>query len=72
MATASDRNGNVHTYGYDVLGRQVSDAVTTLGTGVDGTVRRMETAYDGQGNPYLLTSYDAATSGTIVNQVQRV
>ncbi len=31
----------------------------------------MEAAFDGQGNPYLLTNYDAATSGSIVNQVQR-
>lgn len=56
---------------YDVLGRVVSDAVTTLGSGVDGAVRRIETAYDGQGNAYLVTSYDAASSGGIVNQVQR-
>ena len=35
----TDRNGNVHPYSYDVLGRQTSDAVTTLGTGVDGAVR---------------------------------
>ena len=44
-----DCNGNVHTVGYDVLGRVVSDAVTTLGSGVDGAVRRIETAYDSQG-----------------------
>ncbi len=56
---------------YDVLGRVVSDAVTTLGSNVDGSVRRIETAYDGQGNAYLITSYDAASSGNIVNQVQR-
>ena len=70
--SSTDRNGSVHTLGYDVLGRVVSDAVTTLGSGVDGAVRRIETAYDGQGNPYLVTSYDAATSGSIVNQIQRV
>ena len=34
--TYSDRDGNVHSYSYDVLGRQTSDAVTTLGSGVDG------------------------------------
>jgi RHS repeat-associated protein len=69
--TFTDRNGNVHTYSYDVLGRLTSDAVTTLGTGVDGAVRRIQTAYDTQGNPYLVTSYDAASGGNIVNQVQR-
>jgi RHS repeat-associated protein len=70
--TMTDRNGNVHTYTYDVLGRPTSDAVTTLGSGVDGAVRRIETAYDTQGNPYLVTSYDAASGGSVVNQVQRV
>ena len=71
VVTATDRNGTVHTYTYDVLGRLTSDAVTTLGAGVDGAVRRIDTAYDSQGNAYLVTSYDAATGGSVVNQVQR-
>jgi len=29
--TGTDRNGNIHTYSYDVLGRQTADAVATLG-----------------------------------------
>jgi len=70
--TLTDRNGTTHTYTYDVLGRQVSDAVTALGSGVDGTVRLITTAYDGQGNAYLVTSYSATSGGTIVNQVQRL
>jgi YD repeat-containing protein len=69
--TSTDRNGTTHTLSYDVLGRVVSDAVTTLGSGVDGAVRRIETAYDAQGNAYLVTSYDAASGGSVVNQVQR-
>jgi RHS repeat-associated protein len=69
--TATDRNGTEHTYRYDVLGRLTSDAVTTLGAGVDGAVRRLETAYDTQGNAYLFTSYDAAVGGNVVNQVLR-
>jgi len=69
--TATDRNGSVHTYSYDVLGRVTADAVTTLGSEVDGSVRRLETTYDGQGNASLLTSYDAASAGNVVNQVQR-
>lgn len=67
----TDRNGSTHTLTYDILGRVVSDAVTTLGSGVDGSVRRIETAYDTQGNAYLFTAYDAATSGSIVTQTQR-
>jgi RHS repeat-associated protein len=38
---------------------------------VEGSVQRLETAYDSQGNPYLFTSFDAASGGTVVNQVQR-
>jgi RHS repeat-associated protein len=67
----TDRNGNVHTLTYDILGRVVADAVTTLGSGVDGSVRRVETAYDSQGQAYLFTTFDAASGGNIVTQVQR-
>jgi RHS repeat-associated protein len=69
--TFTDKAGNVHTYTLDVLGRVTSDAITTLAAGFDGAIRRIDTAYDTQGNPYLFTSYDAATAGNIVNQVQR-
>jgi hypothetical protein len=31
--------------------------VTTLGAGVDGSVRRIEYGYDSQGNLSLITSY---------------
>jgi RHS repeat-associated protein len=68
-ATATDRNGTTHAYTFDVLGRPTADAVTALGAGVDGAVRRLETAYDGQGNASLFTSYDATAGGTVVNQV---
>jgi RHS repeat-associated protein len=69
--TVTDRNGNVHTLSYDVLGRLTSDAVTTLGAGVDGAVRRIDTAYDAQGNPYLFTSYADTAGTTVINQVQQ-
>jgi RHS repeat-associated protein len=68
--TFTDRNGNVHTLSYDILGRVTSDAVTTLGSGVDGAVRRLDTAYDSQGTPHLFTSYADTAGTTIVNQVQ--
>ena len=48
-----------------------ADAVTTLGTGVDGSVRRLEFSFDTAGLSYLYTSYDAASGGNVVNQVQR-
>src|SRR5207248_2943666 len=44
--TYTDRNGTVHAYSYDVLGRFTTDAVPTLATGVDGAVRRLTVAYD--------------------------
>jgi hypothetical protein len=62
----------VHSYGYDVLGRRISDAVTTLGAGVDGAVRRIEVGYDGAGQAALTSSYDAASGGAVLNQVGRV
>jgi len=71
VVQSTDRNGNVHQYSYDVLGRLTSDAVTTLGTGVDGTIRRITYGYDSQGNLSLISSYNAASGGSIVNQVQR-
>ncbi len=70
--SATDPNGTTHAYTYDVLGRQVSDAVTTLGSGVDGSVRRLTTAYNSTGQAYLYTSYNAASGGSIVNQVEDV
>ena len=42
-----------------------------LRSGVDGAVRRIETAYDSQGNPYLVTSYDSDSGGSVVNQIER-
>jgi YD repeat-containing protein len=68
----TDRTGTVHSYGYDVVGRQLSDAVSTLGAGVDGTVRQIEVAYDGAGLAAEFTSYGAATGGSVLNQVGRV
>ena len=73
VKTYKDRDGTVHNYIYDVLGRQTADAITTLGSGVDGSVRRIETAYDTQGNAYLFTSFSDPNGGpaNIVNQVQQ-
>jgi YD repeat-containing protein len=65
-----DPLGTAHAYSYDVLGRPLADSVTALGTGVDGAVRRLETAYDTAGRAYLYTSYDAASGGNVVNQVR--
>src|SRR5262249_20827359 len=71
VVTAQDRNGTVHTFSYDVLGRPIADTVTTLSPGVDGLVRRLETNYDSAGRPYRFNSFDAPAGGNVVNQVQR-
>lgn len=70
--TTTDCNQTLRTFGYDVLGRKISDAVTTPGSGVDTAIRRLEAAFDTGGRPFLFTSYDAASGGNIVNQVKRV
>ena len=72
---STDRNGNVHQYTLDAFGRQISDTVIPMAigsTGVNGSILRIDTAYNNQGLAYLLTSY-ADTAGTqIVNQVENV
>jgi len=69
-----DQLQTVHLYEYDLLGRQVQDRVTVLGTGVDGTVRRISRTYEVRGLPEKISSYDNATvgSGAIVNETQKV
>jgi len=70
----TDRDGNpthtVHSYSYDVLGRLKLDAVTTLGTGVDGSIRALGYNYTALGLPYQQASYSDAGGTTVVNQVQ--
>ena len=70
LISQTNRDNSVHTYQYDVLGRQTKDTVTTFAAGVDQTVVALGAAYDSQGNPTLLTSYGAG--GSVVNQVQDV
>jgi len=72
VKTLTDQNGNVHTYTYDVLGRVKLDAVTTLGSGVDGSIRALGYSYTALGLPYQQTSYSNSAGTTVVNQVQEV
>ena len=74
VLTTTDRNGTVHTYTYDNVGRQIVDTVTTAGPGVDTTVMRIETQYDSLGRPTLISSFASAkpVSGEQpVNQIKR-
>ena len=67
----TDANGTVHGFDDDMLGRPVSDRVVTLGTDVDGAVRRIDRAYEVCGMLRRITSYDAVLAGDIVNEVER-
>jgi RHS repeat-associated protein len=69
---STDPDGTTHAYYYDVLGQQTSDEASTLGSGVDGSIRLITTSYTTLGNPYLTTSYNAVSGGSIVNQVEDV
>jgi len=70
LARHFDRNGTVHVIAYDTVGRPTVDTVETFGTGVDTTVKIIATNYDGQGNPWAVTSI--TPSGTVANQVERL
>jgi hypothetical protein len=53
------------------LGRQTEDIVTALGTGIDGSVRRIDTSYEVRGMVEETTSYSSTSGGStnIVDQV---
>ena len=70
--TMLDRNGTTHDYGYDVLGREVSDVVPTggLGTGVSNQTLALGYTYNDAGLPFQQTSYSDSAMSTVENQVQ--
>jgi len=72
VTKTTDQNETVHAFDYDKLGRQTHDRVTALGTGVDGTVRRISTSYEVRGMREKITSWNGETvgSGSVVNEVQ--
>jgi len=49
--------GTVHEFDFDKLGRQTHDRVTTLGSGVDGSVRRISSTYEVRATQESVTSY---------------
>ncbi|RNC81833.1 MAG: hypothetical protein ED559_08630 [Phycisphaera sp.] len=65
-----DQAGNVIETVFDDAGRETDRKVTTLDADFDGDVRRITTAYDSRGQVDTVTQYDAATGGSIVDQVQ--
>ncbi|WP_075088780.1 RHS repeat domain-containing protein [Verrucomicrobium spinosum] len=70
--TFTDADGTVHEYVYDKLGRLLDDQITTLAAHLDGAVRCIGNGYDLRGLPAKVTSYDAASGGSVVNEVEFV
>jgi RHS repeat-associated protein len=70
ITSMQDQNVNIHTYSRDVLGRVTLDAVTTLGSGVNGSILALGFKYTALGLPYQQTSYSDSSGATVVNQVQ--
>ena len=71
VLTKRDQNGTIHAYTYDALGRLAADSIATLGTDVDGTVRRIGFGFDSLGRLTTATSYTDPMAGDVVNQLQR-
>jgi RHS repeat-associated protein len=69
--TFKDADGTIHAYEYDKLGRQTQDRVTELAAHLNGAVRRIETSYTARGLLHMVTSYNAALYGTVMNEVER-
>jgi RHS repeat-associated protein len=67
-----DQAGGIIETTYDDAGRSTVRAVTTLASGFDGAVRRIETAYDSLGRTETVTQYDAASSGSVIDQVKNL
>jgi len=66
----SDQAGNVFEMEFDLAGRQTQKRVTTLASGFDGAVRRITTAYDSFGRTSTITQHDAASGGSVVDEVK--
>lgn len=59
LAKIKDQNGTVHEYDYDLMGRFAADRVTTVGTGIDNSVRQVLRTYEVRG---LVKSLSQSTS----------
>jgi hypothetical protein len=58
-----DQSGGVIETDYDAGGRPLHRRVTTVGSGLDGAVRRISTAYLARGMVDTVTQYTSATVG---------
>ena len=65
-----DQAGNVIETDHDDGGRETDRRITTLAGGFDGAVRRISTTYTSRGQRELVTQYDAATGGSVLDEVK--
>ena len=65
---STGRDGTTHAFDRDAVGRLIADRVTVLGSGVDGSIRRIEYGYNTQMRLSSYTSFDAVSGGNVVNQ----
>jgi RHS repeat-associated protein len=64
-----DADGTTHAYTYNKTRGIVEDAVTELADGLNGEVRRIAYSYDNRGLTSKVSSHDAVSGGSIVNEV---
>ncbi len=69
----TDPNGSVRAFTYDQLGKPLDDSATTVASGVDGSLRRVSTAYNDRGLPDTITTYSDPDggAGNVINQVKQ-
>ncbi|MBL8693272.1 MAG: hypothetical protein JNJ88_04170, partial [Planctomycetes bacterium] len=65
-----DQATNVLENVYDTAGRETARKVTTLASGFDGAVRRLERSYDSLGRSETVVQYDAASAGSATDGVK--
>ncbi|HEV8072384.1 MAG TPA: RHS repeat-associated core domain-containing protein [Planctomycetaceae bacterium] len=71
LSQKTDQRGVVFGYAYTNNRLLGTESVTTLPTGVDGTVRSITRAYDSLNRPQNITSYaSTGGTGTVVNDIQ--
>lgn len=66
-----NQNGTIIDTMYDTGGRTIVSKASTLGSGIDGDIRRIEMAYDSRGFLSTVTQYDAVTSGNVKDEIKR-
>jgi RHS repeat-associated protein len=71
LSQRTDQRGVVLSYAYTNNRLVTTESVTTLPSGVDGTVQSIAHTYDNLNRPLNITSYaSAGATGTVVNDIQ--